>query len=139
MYKISGIYVTKVTMDDGVKQEEFELMTDTYTKESAKEAFMRYIDDKLTEDGVSVSCTPPVEIKQSDMGRIVVNTLNSHLVDASINNKFSTEYLRVLNVLVKCVMNVNSYEIERVYSEVSANNSLDKALRTALKLLEESR
>lgn len=139
MCKNSGIYVIKVTMDDGVKQEKFELMTDTYTKESAKEAFMRYIDDKLTEDGVTVSCTEPFEIKESHVGRMVVDMLNSHLVDASINNKFSAEYLRALNVLVKCVMNVNTHEIERVYSEVSAKNSLDRALRTALKLLAESR
>ena len=139
MYKNSGIYVTKVTMDDGVKQEKFELMTDAYTKESSKEAFTRYIDDKLMEDGVNVFCTAPVEIKESHVGRMVVDILNSHLVDASINNKFSTEYLRALNVLVNCVMNVNSYEIERVYSEVSAKNSLDRALRTALKLLAKSR
>ena len=139
MYKNRGIYVTKVTVDDKVKQEEFELMTDTYTKEGAKEAFMRYIDDKLMEGGVSVSCTPPVEVKESSVGRMVVDKLNSHLVDASISKRFSVEYLRTLNVLVKCVMNTNSYEIERVYSEVSGKDILDRALLTALKLLSESR
>lgn len=136
MYKESGIYVTKIRVDD---KEKFELMTETDTKESAKEAFMRYIDDKLMEDGVTVSCTEPFEIKESHVGRMVVDKLNSHLVEVSTNNKFSAEYLRVLNVLVKCVMNVNTHEIERVYSEVSAKNSLDRALRTVLKLLAESR
>lgn len=139
MYKNSGIYATKVTVEDGVKQEKFELMTDTYTKESAKEAFMRYIDDKLMEDGVTVSCTEPFEIKESHIGRMVVDKLNSHLVDVSINNKFSAEYLRTLNVLVKCVMNVNSHEVERVYGEVSEKDSLERALRASLKLLSESR
>lgn len=139
MYKNSGIYATKVTVEDGVKQEKFELMTDTYTKESAKEAFMRYIDDKLMEDGVTVSCTEPFEVKESHIGRMVVDKLNSHLVDVSINNKFSAEYLRTLNVLVKCVMNVNSHEVERVYGEVSEKDSLERALRASLKLLSESR
>lgn len=139
MCKNSGIYVTKVTVNEGVKQEKFELMTETYTKESAKEAFMRYIDDNLMEYGVSVSCTPPVEIKESHTGRLVIDKLNSHLVDVSTNNNISIEYLRTLNGLVKCVMNVNTHEIERVYSEVSGNSILDRALLTALKLLAESR
>lgn len=135
MYEKTGIYVTEVTVDDGVKQEKFELMTDTDSKASAKEAFMRYIDDKLMEDGVSVSCSEPVEVNESGLGRLVIDRLNSHLVDVSIDNRISTEYLRILNVLVKCVMNVNSYEVERVYNEVSAYNGLDRALLTALKLL----
>lgn len=135
MYEKTGIYVTEVTVDDGVKQEKFELMTDTDSKASAKEAFMRYIDDKLMEDGVSVSCSEPVEVNESGLGRLVIDRLNSHMVDVSIDNRISTEYLRILNVLVKCVMNVNSYEVERVYNEVSAYNGLDRALLTALKLL----
>lgn len=135
MYEKTGIYVTEVTVDDGVKQEKFELMTDTDSKASAKEAFMRYIDDKLMEDGVSISCSEPVEVNESGLGRLVIDRLNSHLVDVSIDNRISTEYLRILNVLVKCVMNVNSYEVERVYNEVSAYNGLDRALLTALKLL----
>lgn len=138
MYEKTGIYVTYVTVDDGVKQEKFDLMTDADTKAGAKEAFMRYIDDKIMKDSVSVSCTPPIEIKESSVGRMVVDKLNSHLVDVSINEKFSTEYLRVLDVLVNCAMNANSHEIERAYSEVSGWNSLERALLTALKLLSES-
>lgn len=139
MYEKTGIYVTKVTVDDGLKQEKFDLVTDTVTKDDAKEAFMRYIDDKLMEDGVKVSCTAPVEIKESHIGRMVVDTLNSHLVDVSMDKNFCLDYLRALNVLVKCAMNVNSHEIERVYGEVSGKNSLERALLTALKLFAESR
>lgn len=139
MYEKTGIYVTKVTVDDGLKQEKFDLMTDTVTNVDAKEAFMRYIDDNLMEDGVSVSCTPPVEVKESFLGRMVIERLNSHLVDVSLDRKFSLDYLRTLNVLVECVMNVNSHEIERVYDEVSGKDSLERALLTALKLFAESR